>query len=277
MKLRDARVLLTGAAGGIGAAAAHALRAAGAQVLGVGRAAPPVSLGHLAWVCADLGTDEGIASAAAAAVAWRANVVVHAAGLAGFGALPSVGAGQIEQVLRINLLAPIRLTQALLPQLRREPRAQVVFVGSALGRIGLPGFSVYGASKAGLHGFAEALRRELADSVVRVQILAPRSTRTGLNGAAVEAYNRATGTAMDRPQDVALALLELIESEAAERFLGSPERFAVRLNGLLGAWLDGAFARHRRSLPTASAMAAAAPDLSSDPAPLRIALPGDPT
>jgi short-subunit dehydrogenase len=135
--------------------------------------------------------------------------------------------------------------------LLRQPRAQIVFVGSALGRIGLPGFSVYGASKAGLHGFAEALRRELNGTPVRVQILGPRSTRTGFNDAAVEAYNRATGTAMDRPEAVAAALLQLIESEAAERFLGFPERLAVRLNGVLGAWLDGSFAKHRRSLPAA--------------------------
>jgi short-subunit dehydrogenase len=154
----------------------------------------------------------------------------------------------MQQVLHSNLLAPMRLTQALLPQLLRQPRAQVVFVGSALGRIGLPGFSVYGASKAGLHGFAEALRRELADTGVRVQILGPRSTRTGFNGAAVEAYNRATGTAMDQPEAVAVALLKLIESEAAERFLGFPERLAVRLNGVLGATFDNSFVKHRRSL-----------------------------
>jgi short-subunit dehydrogenase len=121
-----------------------------------------------------------------------------------------------------------------------------------VGRIGLPGFSVYGASKAGLHGFAEALRRELADTSVKVQILAPRSTRTGFNGADVEAFNRATGTAMDTPETVAEALLQLIESEAAERFLGFPERLAVRLNGVLGALLDGSFAKHRRSLPAAA-------------------------
>ena len=113
----------------------------------------------------------------------------------------------MQAVLQANLLAPMLLTQALLPHLRGQPRAQVVFVGSALGRIGLPGFSVYGASKSGLHGFAEALRRELAGTPVRVQILAPRSTRTDFNGPAVDAYNRATGTAMDRPEVVAEALL----------------------------------------------------------------------
>jgi short-subunit dehydrogenase len=251
MKAAQARVLLTGASGGIGQAMARALRAADAQVLGAGRLASGPTFDPEDWVQADLATDAGIATLAAAAAAWRANVVVHAAGLPSFGRLDDVGAACMRDVLQANLLAPMTLTQALLPHLQRQPRAQVIFVGSALGRIGLPGFSVYGASKAGLHGFAEALRRELADSPVRVQILGPRSTRTAFNGTAVEAYNRATGTAMDLPDDVAAALLALLESEAAERFIGFPERFAVRLNGVLGALLDGSFARHRRSLPAA--------------------------
>jgi short-subunit dehydrogenase len=223
---------------------------AGAQVMGVGRGIAGPS--GLAWHRADLNEAFGTASVAQAAADWRANVVVHASGVPGFGALRSVTPLQMEQVLQANLLAPMRLTQALLPHLLRQPRAQMVFVGSALGRIGLPGFSVYGASKAGLHGFAEALRRELADTSLRVQILGPRSTRTGFNGAAVEAYNRATGAAVDTPEIVAAALLALIESEAAESFVGFPERLGVRLNGLLGARMDGSFARHRRSLKAAS-------------------------
>jgi short-subunit dehydrogenase len=249
MKAAQARVLLTGASGGIGQAMAHALRRAGAQVMGVGRG--EIGPAGMPWHRADLNDPTGAASVAQAAADWRANVVVHASGVPGFGALQSISPQQMEQVLQANLLAPMRLAQALLPQLLRQPRAQMVFVGSALGRIGLPGFSVYGASKAGLHGFAEALRRELADTTVRVQILGPRSTRTGFNGAAVEAYNRATGTAMDTPEAVATALLALIESEAAESFVGFPERLGVRLNGLLGAGMDGSFAKHRRSLVAA--------------------------
>lgn len=246
MRAVDARVLLTGASGGIGRAMAQTLQRAGAQVVGVGRGERGPD--GLAWIRADLNAPGGPARIAELAAERRINVVVQAAGVPGFGALEAVAPARIEQVLRANLLAPMLLAQALLPQLRREPRAQLVFVGSALGRIGLPGFSVYGASKAGLHGFAEALRRELADGPVRVQILGPRSTRTPFNGAAVEAYNRATGTAMDTPEQVAEVLLALIESEAAEAFVGFPERLGVRLNGLLGARLDRSFAKHRRSL-----------------------------
>jgi short-subunit dehydrogenase len=248
MKAHEARVLLTGASGGIGRAMALALQGAGAAVLGVGRAAAsPLPAGH-DWLQADLDTAAGIASVAANAATWRANVVVLAAGAPAFGPLAGTSAAQMQAVLQANLLAPMQLSQALLPHLQCLPVAQLVFVGSALGRIGVPGFSVYGASKAGLHGFAESLRRELAGGPVRVQTLAPRSTRTGFNGAEVEAYNRTTGTAMDSPQVVAAALLQIIESEAAEQFIGFPERLAVRLNGLLGGLLDSSFAKHRRSL-----------------------------
>ncbi len=248
MKLAQARVLLTGASGGIGQAMRAALQQAGAAVCGVARSAAPAGHDPADWVRADLTSAEGVAAVVQTAAAWRANVVVHAAGVAGFGAIDQLPPERMAAVLQTNLLAPMVLAQALLPHLLAQPQAQMVFVGSALGRIGLPGFSVYGASKAGLHGFAEALRRELAGGPVRVQTLGPRSTRTGFNDAAVQAYNRATGTAMDSPQTVADALCRLIESEAAEQYIGLPESLAVRINGVLGAALDGSFSRHRNSL-----------------------------
>jgi len=244
MRPASARVLLTGASGGIGAAMATALRDAGAQVLGVGRGASD----DPSWVQADLASAAGRAAVLAAAQRWRPNVVVQAAGLPGFGRLQELPPDEIERVLQLNLLAPMLLTQGLLPQLRAQGPTQLIFVGSALGRIGLPGFSVYGAGKAGLHGFAEALRRELADTNIRVQLLAPRATRTAFNSAAVDAHNERTGTASDAPETVAKALVELLQSEAAERFIGLPERLGVRVNGLLGPLLDGSFAKHRRSL-----------------------------
>ena len=253
MKAASARVLLTGAAGGIGRATSARLRAAGAEVLGVGRGPAPDAM---RWVRADLTTDEGRAATVAVADAFGANVVVHAAGVPGFGPLAAVPPERLQAIVATNLVAPMLLTQALLPSLLRREHAQVVFVGSALGRIGMPGFSVYGAGKGGLHLFAEALRRELAGTSVRIQLLGPRSTRTAFNDPAVEAFNRATGAAADPPEVVADALLALIESGSAERFVGFPERLAVRLNGAFGAVLDGAFTKHRRHLnpiPTRSA------------------------
>ena len=120
-------------------------------------------------------------------------------------------------------------------------------------RIGLPGFSIYSASKFGLRGFAESLRRELSGTGIRVQYVGPRSTRTTFNDAAVQAYNAATGTAMDSPGRVAQTLLRSLQDGAAERFIGFPERLAVRINGAVPTLLDGSFDKHRRSVPSPSA------------------------
>lgn len=264
MKASQARVLLTGATGGIGRAAAHQLALAGASLMLVGRSparlaalarelaqGTQVPTDRLTWHAADLNDTAALQTLAQTAATWGANVVVHNAGVPSFGALGSLPASAMQQVLQTNLLVPMLLTQALLPHLQQLPQAQVICVGSALGRLGLPGFSVYSASKFGLRGFAEALRRELAGTAVRVQYFAPRSTRTEFNDANVEAYNRATGTATDSAKQVATALVQLLENEAAEAFLGFPEKLAVRLNGLAPEWLDGSFRKHRNSLPTA--------------------------
>jgi short-subunit dehydrogenase len=278
MKANDMRVLLTGASGGIGQAAAAALVRAGAAVTLTGRSSErlaaqqrelarriDVQAPRVEWIAADLTTSAGVAALVEAGAAWGANVLVHNAGTPSFGRLEALDTDHLQAVLQTNLLAPMLLTHALLPHLRRQPRAQVLCVGSALGAIGLPGYSVYSASKFGLRGFAEALRRELGDSAVRVQYLGPRSTQTDFNDAAVLAYNHATGTTMDAPAVVAEALLRQLEDEAAERFIGFPEKLAVRLNGLAGPLLDGSFKQHRRCLPDAAGATNAAAPIQARP------------
>lgn len=256
MKLDQASVLLTGASGGIGAATARLLVAAGARVLLVSRntarlaslaqaIAADAREGQVAALAVDLTTPDGRAKLRDIAAARRVNVLVNNAGVPCFGALASIDDARLAQVIATNLVAPIALTRALLPQLSRQPSAIVLNIGSTLGRLGLPGFSVYAASKFGMRGFTESLRRELAGSTVDVLYLAPRATRTRFNDAGVTAYNLATGTREDEPETVARAVLRTLERGTTERQLGFPERIAVRLNGLVPRWLDGAFAKHR--------------------------------
>lgn len=269
MKLQQARVLLTGATGGIGQTLAAALTGAGAAVLLVGRSParltaqvrallaglPEQAASRIAWHAADLACDADFAPLARAGIEWNCNVVIHNAGVPAFGRLECLNTDLMAQVLQLNLMAPMRLTQALVPHLHTQAQAHIVFMGSVLGRLGLPGYSVYSASKFGLRGFAESLRRELGDSHIRVQYLGPRSTRTQFNSDSVTAFNQATGTATDSPEVVARALLEILDSGAAERFIGFPESLAVRINGVAPSLLDGAFAAHRRHLPSLSCLA----------------------
>jgi short-subunit dehydrogenase len=257
MKAAEACVLLVGASGGIGRAIAAQLHAAGASLMLAARSEERLlalarELGgrgpHLALQAVELAEDASIDALAARAGAWGCNVLVHAAGVSEFGPFATVPPERLRGVLETNLLAPMRVTQALLPHLLARPRAQVICVGSALGAIGLPGYAAYGASKAGLRLFAQALRRELAGTAVRVQYLGPRTTRTAFNNEAACSYAEATGTASDDPADVARALVRLLESKAPERHLGWPERLGVRINGAAPGLLDGSFDRHRQAL-----------------------------
>jgi short-subunit dehydrogenase len=264
MKAADARVLITGAAGGIGAASAEALLRAGATVMLVGRSgtrlqelasqlrqASAASATQVDHTVADLTNLADLSALATQASAWRCNVLVHNAGLPSFGRLQDATPDEVAAVMQTNLIAPMLLTRSLLPHLLAQRAAQVICVGSTLGAIGLPGYSVYSASKFGLRGFAQALRRELAETPVKVQYLGPRATRTGFNSEAAEAYNRATGTHSDRPERVAAELITLLESGAGERFVGYPEKIAARLNGLAPSLLDGSLRRHSRHLQAA--------------------------
>lgn len=261
MELANCKVLLTGASGGIGQALLEQLCVAGAEVMAVGRDAAPLAdvmtrfPGRVRYVAADLADAAGLDAVAAAAKAWGGiDCVIQAAGVNRFGLLDQQDDAVLAQQLTLNLLAPMQLTRRLLPLLRQRRRALLMFVGSTFGTIGFPGFSAYSASKFGLRGFAEALRRELADSGIRVLYIAPRATRTAMNADAVVAMNTELGVAMDAPQQVAAQIVQALRDEAPERALGWPEKLFVRLNRLLPRMVDRAL---RKQLATVKRFAAA--------------------
>ena len=147
-------------------------------------------------------------------------------------------------MLSTNLQAPIQVCQTLLPLLENQPEAVIVNVGSILGSIGYAGSSIYCASKFGLRGFTESLRRELSDTKVRVIYLAPRATNTALNTDAINQMNRELGNAVDEPGYVAQELVGILRSgKSASRYLGWPESFFVKLNSLFPQLVDKALSK----------------------------------
>lgn len=253
MQPTDCRVLLTGASGGIGQALVYALASEGAHLLLAARRLEPLQPllkrfpQQIQLVQADIGTRAGRDALLAAAQNFGGlNCVINAAGINSFGLLDQQDEQQIAELIGLNVTATLQLTQRLLPLLRAQRRALLINVGSTFGTIGYPGFAAYCASKFALRGFSEALRRELADTHVRVLYFAPRATRTAMNAPSVVAMNTELGVAMDDPQQVAAELLQAIRHEQEERYLGWPERLFVRLNGLLPRVVDQAL---RKQLP----------------------------
>jgi len=251
MNFATMRVLLTGATGGIGAAIAEALLSRGAAVLATGR--DPRALDELSrrlarfgdkvtFVRADLllRVDRGRLCVAATAPRGSSaiNVLINNAGTGQFGLFDATPEADIERLLAINVAAPLQLTRALLPHLQQQPSAAIVNMGSVLGAIGYPGQATYSATKFALRGFSEALRRELADSHVRVLYIAPRATRTSLNSPVVERLNAALRVTTDSPAVVATALCRALERERLTSVLGWPERLYARINALMPSIVD---------------------------------------
>ncbi|MYN13141.1 SDR family oxidoreductase [Pusillimonas sp. TS35] len=260
MKAADASVVLTGASGGLGSAIARQLVGEGASMLLVGRSAGPLlelaqSLdvgahrrSRVDVLIVDVTTEHGRAAIIDAAAARRANVLINNAAVAAFGPAHDLQADHARQIVDTNILAPMLLVAGMLPMLRSRPRAQILNIGSTLGSLGVPGFSAYGASKAALRIYTEALRRELAGSAIRVQYYAPRTIDTRFNTPQVMAFNKATGSTSDSPQAVARQVARMLRTESRQRFAGGIEPLIARLNGLFPEWLDGVFARHRKAL-----------------------------
>ncbi|GAA0368765.1 SDR family oxidoreductase [Bowmanella denitrificans] len=239
--------LLTGASGGIGQAIARVLAESGVRMILQGR--DEQSLQRLAdslpgihhVLVGDIGRSAGRAALIGELKRFPAiSMLINNAGISPFGELQHVSAEELEQTIQTNLLAPMLLTRALLPQLQKRSEAYIVNVGSAFGSIGFACQSAYCASKFGLRGFSEALYRELAGSAVKVFYLAPRATQTAINSDEVVAMNQALGNQVDSPQKVAQALKAQLLASQPRVFIGFPEKLFVRLNGAFPSLVDNA-------------------------------------
>jgi len=247
--VKDKWVLLTGASGGIGEATAIRLYKANARLLLIGRDQEKLlalrirnnfSEKRTVLIKADLGTQEGRGKVVAAcqAIPEPLSILINNAGISDFNLLQRQDEKLITDLINTNLIAPILLTQALIPLLQKAPHPVIVNIGSTFGSIGYAGFSVYSASKFGLRGFTESLRRELANTPIDVCYVAPRATKTSINTDLVNAMNAHIGTTMDDPEIVAEHVLHAVEQRKAEIYIGWPEKLFAKINQLLPRLMD---------------------------------------
>ncbi len=160
------------------------------------------------------------------------NLLINNAGIGDYFMFEDQDPEMVKNILDVNLKAPMLLTQTLLPLLKEEAKAEIINTGSIFGYIGYPGFTAYCASKFGLRGFTQALRRELTDTSVKVRYFAPRATRTTFNTSNITEMNEKLGNAMDSPEKVADKFMAFLATNTYQKKIGLKESFFVFINKL---------------------------------------------
>ena len=158
----------------------------------------------------------------------RIDVLVNNAGFGIIGAAEAFTDAQVRSQLETNLYAPIEITRAVLPYMRRERSGRILQISSVGGRVGNAGLTMYQAAKFGLGGFSEALAKEVAPLGILVTCVEPGGFRTDWGGASmtfarhidgyetnvdqrVEFFSEGKFVAMGDPCKAAKVMLELVD------------------------------------------------------------------
>lgn len=172
--------LVTGGSRGIGRAIVGRLLADGFDVLNFSRTPPDLALSGETFESVDLMDPDACREAISHWVAQREIVhLVNNAGMIEVAALQDVTDEQVQKMVNLNLVAPMLLTQALIPAMQSSRYGRVVNIGSraALGKVGR---TVYSATKAGIVGMTRTWALELAAHGVTVNAIAPGAIATEL-------------------------------------------------------------------------------------------------
>lgn len=261
MNLKNRRVVLTGASGGIGREVVQGLLDRDASIVMVGRSLKALksvesslkvthdgSARELFSVAADITQhkDRQLIVEIAKEEMGEVDVLINLAGAMSFTEFSVETEETTEELFQSNVLAPMHLTRLLLPGMVEQGHGEIVNVGSIFGSIAFAWFTTYSSTKFALRGFSEALRRELRGSGVGVSYIAPRAVRTPFNSQAITEMCEKTGAAMDEPGSVAKQIIQALEKNQKERYLGFPEKLFVRINNLFPRLVDHALEKQNR-------------------------------
>src|SRR5258706_9856517 len=187
MRVRNARVVVTGASSGIGRETAALLARKGARVVAVARSETPLKelareYPNIEPVVADLANETARRELVAGVGA--IDVLINNAGIGWIGLVEQMAFEDVRRLYEINVLGLIDLTLQFLPGMLEAKRGRIINVSSAAAWVAHPPLSVYGSTKWAVQGFSEGLRRELNGRRVAVTTInpGPVSTRFGARG-----------------------------------------------------------------------------------------------
>ncbi len=232
MDLRGCTGLVTGASSGIGRAVAAELAAKGLKPIVSGRdlrrtKAVALETGGRPLI-ADLADPDGLADVCEAAR--TVDLLVANAGVGSATPFAKIAPERISELVSVNLIAPMTLARAALPEMLERGRGRIVIVASVAGHVGVRGEAVYAATKGGLVTFAESLQQEVRGTPVGVTLVSPGVVETPFF------ERREDGYARTRPRPVSGAKVAKAIVRAVERDL---DRVIVPSWLALPVWVHG--------------------------------------
>lgn len=259
MNIENKIFVITGAGSGIGRALAIGLSAKGARLLLVGRNEETLSqtvsmlenTDNAKIIVGDVTKDDTRKAIQQTATKefGGIDVLINNAGVSIVGELSSQSDDDLRSMMEINLLAPMQLVRDLMDLLEKSESPRIVNVGSMFGDIAFPLFAGYSATKFGLRGLSDALRRELAPRGIGVLYAAPRGTETN----ATPAQRHLTEPfemKLDAPMVPAANIISALESDARSSYPKSIERLFVLVSRLFPSVIDGKLIKQLKRVQT---------------------------
>ncbi|GLU53496.1 oxidoreductase [Dyadobacter frigoris] len=202
---------ITGSSRGLGRNLAEAVLEKGDKVVATARNTEQLNdlvqkyPDHVFPVKLDVTIHEEIYQSVADAIAYfgKIDVLVNNAGFGIIGAAEAFTDQQVRSQLETNLYAPIEITRAVLPQMRKQRSGRILQISSVGGRVGNAGLTMYQAAKFGLGGFSEALAKEVSPLGIFVTCVEPGGFRTDWAGASMSYAPKIEGyeTTVDQRAD----------------------------------------------------------------------------
>lgn len=171
--------LVTGASTGIGHATAKALQNAGYRVFGTSRGAASAS-GGVTMLSCEVTDEASVANLVNEVLAkvGRIDLLVNNAGIGLLGGAEESSTTQARALFDVNVFGVLRLTNTVLPTMRRQGSGRIINLSSVLGLIPAPYSALYASTKHAIEGYSESLDHELRPFGIRVVLIEPAYTRT---------------------------------------------------------------------------------------------------
>ncbi len=244
-------VWITGASSGIGESLAYTFAKSGAKIVLSARredelkrvaAACNVPADKYLVLPFDVSKHEEAVAKAQEIIAHfgQIDILINNAGLSHWSKINDMGLDVLKKIIDTNFIGGVALTKAVMPDMLKRKKGQIVVISSILGKIVTPKQAAYNASKHALHGFFDTLRAEYGSEGLKVLLVCPGFVNTNVaknsldkNGNPIGRNNKMIETGLD-PLYVSQQILSAIESGKEEILLaGTKEKIGVWMKRFL--------------------------------------------